>query len=180
MSAFKWRASCLALLCATSMGAAADDDSFEEHHAHEHGVATLDVAIDGPQLSLQFRTPAMNLLGFEHVPRTSKDQAAVTKAAQLLREPATQFAPSPAARCQVTQVNVTSPDWTRSAEHSEFEAAYEFRCGQPSALRRLEVRLFTALDHDVKLKAQVASAQAQRAVELTRSQPTLDLAAAAP
>ena len=56
----------LALLCATPLCAAAEGELFEEHLAHEYGVATLEIAVDASRLALQFSSPAMNLLGFEH------------------------------------------------------------------------------------------------------------------
>ena len=148
---------CLSLMCVTAMCAAADDELFEEHHAHEHGVATLEVAVEASQLVLQFRSPAMNLLGFEHSPRSAQDNAAVSRAMKWLRNPAAQFQPSADARCAVTKSAVTSPDWERSTEHSEFAATYEFNCQQPAALRHLEVRLLEQLVPDVKLEVQVAS-----------------------
>ena len=44
-------------------------DEFESHHAHEHGVATLGVAIEQRQLDIILESPAINVLGFEHSPR---------------------------------------------------------------------------------------------------------------
>lgn len=171
------KALCLTLGCATAMCAAAEEDPFEEHHAHEHGVATLGVAIDARQLAIQFRSPAMNLLGFEHRPRSAQDQAAVSRALALLRAPATQFQPSSDAGCRVVKSEVTPPDWAHSAEHSEFAANYEFDCERPAALRQLDVRLLQHLDADVKIEAQVASSEGQRSAELTRSNPRLSLRA---
>jgi hypothetical protein len=160
---------------ATAMPAAAEGDVFEEHHAHEHGVATLEVAIESAQLAIQFRSPAMNLLGFEHRPRSVQDQAALSRALGWLRDPAGQFQPSNDAGCRVVKSEVTPPDWEHSAEHSEFAANYEFDCDRPAALRQLEVRLLQHLDSGVKIEVQVASPEGQRRVELTRSNPRLSL-----
>lgn len=166
---------CLALACGTIMGASAEDEPFEEHHAHEHGVATLEVAVEATQLVLQFRSPAMNLLGFEHPPRSAQDQAAVSRATGWLRQPATQFQPSAEAACRLVKSEVTAPDWKHSSEHSEFSASYEFNCRQPAALRYLDVQLLRLLDADMKIEAQVASTQGQHTAELTRANPRLPL-----
>ena len=66
--------------------------------AHVHGVASLEVAIDGGTLTLQFETPLANLLGFEHAPRNEKQKQAVRAMADRLREAGAVFTPSPAAR----------------------------------------------------------------------------------
>lgn len=169
------RALCLAYVCATAMPVLAEDDLFEEHHAHEHGVATLEVAVEATQLAIQFRSPAMNLLGFEHRPRSAQEQAALSRALGWLRDPAVQFQLSNEAACRVVKSDVTPPDWERSSEHSEFAASYEFHCERPTALRQLDVRLLQHLDADVKIEVQVASSEGQHGVELTRSNPRLSL-----
>jgi hypothetical protein len=169
------KALCLTFVFATAMPAASDD-LFEEHHAHEHGVATLEVAIEATRLAIQFRSPAMNLLGFEHRPRSAQEQATLSRALGWLRDPSTQFQPSNDAGCHVVKSEVTPPDWERSTtEHSEFAANYEFDCDRPAALRQLDVRLLQHLDADVKIEVQVASPEGQRSVELTRSKARLSL-----
>jgi hypothetical protein len=157
------------------MCAADEDEWFEDHHAHEHGVATLDVAVHASQLVLQFRSPAMNLLGFEHAPRSTQDNAAVSRALKWLRDPSAQFRPSADARCTVTKSEVVPPQWERSAEHTEFAANYEFSCERPPALQHLDVRLLEQLVPDVKLEVQVASPAGQHSAELTRSNTRLAL-----
>jgi hypothetical protein len=168
-------ASCLTLVCATAPCVAAGDESFEEHHAHEHGVATLDIAIDGAQLALRFHSPAMNLLGFEHPPRSAQDDAAVSRAVRWLSDPAAQFQPSADAGCRLAKSEVTPPDWKYSTEHSDFAAAYEFSCRQPAALQHLDVRLLQHLDAGMKIEVQIASREGQHGAELTRSNTRLAL-----
>lgn len=45
----------------------------EQHGAHTHGVATLTLVLERGALEVQFESPAMSVLGFEHSPKT-KDQ----------------------------------------------------------------------------------------------------------
>jgi hypothetical protein len=164
---------CLNLIFASAICAATEDELFEEHHAHEHGVATLEVALDASQLVLQFRSPAMNLLGFEHSPRSTQDNASVSRALGWLRDPATQFQPSTEAGCRVVKSAVTPPDWKNASEHSEFAASYEFTCQRPAALRHLNVRLLQHVDADMKIEAQVATPAGQHSAELTRADSRL-------
>jgi hypothetical protein len=166
---------CLTVVCATATHAAAEDESFEEHHAHEHGVASLEVAVEASRLVLQFRSPAMNLLGFEHRPRSDQDNAAVSRALAWLRDPVSQFQPSIDAGCRVVKSEVTPPDWQHSSEHSEFSASYEFKCQRPAALQHVDVRLLQHLDADMKIEAQVASPAGQHSAELNRANARLAL-----
>ncbi|MBM0104947.1 DUF2796 domain-containing protein [Steroidobacter sp. S1-65] len=163
------------LLCATATCAAAEDEMFEDHHAHEHGVATLNVAVDASRLALQFRSPAMNLVGFEHRPRTAQDQAAVSQALEWLRDPAGQFQPSAEASCRVVKSEVTPPDWEDPSGHSEFAADYEFDCQKQAALQHLYVRLLEHLEAETKIEAQVAAPDGQHSTELTRANTRLVL-----
>lgn len=169
------RALFVTLLCATTIGAAVEDELFEEHHAHEHGVATLDVAVDGSRLVLLFRSPAMNLVGFEHRPRSAQDHAAVSQAMDWLRDPAAQFQPSAGASCRVAKSEVTPPDWEDPSGHSEFAADYEFDCQRQAALQHLDVRLLQHLDTATKVEVQVAAPDGQHSTELTRANTRLVL-----
>ena len=60
-------------------------EGYRHHEAHEHGVAGLNLAIDGKNLQIEFSSPAANIVGFEHHPRTQKQKAAVKKAIKQLK-----------------------------------------------------------------------------------------------
>jgi Protein of unknown function (DUF2796) len=48
--------------------ALADEAEHREHGPHVHGVAQLNVALDGNVLWIELNSPAMNIVGFEHAP----------------------------------------------------------------------------------------------------------------
>jgi hypothetical protein len=50
------------------------------HHAHEHGVSTLKIAVEGPLVEMRLVSPGMDIVGFEHAPSTDTDRQAVAKA----------------------------------------------------------------------------------------------------
>ncbi len=56
-----------AVLAAFLCGSAAGEE-FEQHHAHEHGKVTLNVAVDAAALLVELDAPAVNVVGFEHSP----------------------------------------------------------------------------------------------------------------
>jgi hypothetical protein len=78
-------------------------------HAHEHGIAKLQVAVDGPTLTLNFSSALDNLLGFEHAPRTPQERTAAADLTARLRKPDALLIPSPAANCALTSARLDAP-----------------------------------------------------------------------
>lgn len=64
--------------------------------AHVHGLSQLTIAVEGETVELEFSSPAMNLVGFEHRATSKKDIAAVKQAESILRQPDRLFALSDA------------------------------------------------------------------------------------
>ena len=54
------------------------------HEAHVHSVAHMNVALEGDNLYIELSSPAANIVGFEHQPRTEEQKAAVKKAIETL------------------------------------------------------------------------------------------------
>lgn len=146
-----------------------------EPGAHVHGIAKLQVAVDGNTLTLNFESPLDNLLGFEHQPRSEKQKAAVRAMAQRLNQPATLFLPTPAASCAPVSTKLESPllEPAKKADgdgHADLDAEFVFKCAQPGELRGMEVKLFDAFRNLRRLDVQVAGARGQAAVRLTPTQ----------
>lgn len=148
------------------------------HKAHTHGIADLDVAVDGGRLSVALTAPAADVVGFEHAPRTDEQRAAVASAERLLRAHAELFAMPRAARCRFLSADVTSP-WAGpdapETGHADFSARWEFDCAEPAELGFLEVRIAAKLEGDLKLRATVLGPAGQRRAELSRAQTRLAL-----
>ena len=161
--------------------------------AHEHGAATLHVAIDGDRLQLELSSPLDNLVGFERAPRNDKENAAVRRMAERLREPERLFVTTPDARCTRASVELDSPvlektispqraqraqetnpsKSTGAAGHASLEAVFVFRCEQPAKLSGLDVKLFEVFPHLKRLDVQVAGAKKQSSGKLTPRNPRL-------
>lgn len=141
-------------------------------HAHEHGVATLSVAVDGNTLSIDLDAPLDGFLGFERAPRTDAERKAAADMLARLRDAAALFKPDAAAGCSVTGAKVDAPVLNPAAkgqgEHAELEAQYSFRCTQAQALRTLDVGLFDAFKRLQRIEVQVAGAKGQSKVTLKR------------
>ncbi len=74
--------------------------------AHEHGVAQLNVALDGSELVLFLESPAYNLVGFEHHPRDAAEREQLAQALTTLDGADRLFLPDAAAQCRLDRVAV--------------------------------------------------------------------------
>ncbi|MHA6495176.1 DUF2796 domain-containing protein [Pseudomonas borbori] len=159
----------------------------EEHaslDAHEHGVALLNVVLDGQALELQLESPAMNLVGFEHAAESEADKAKAAAARSQLQDPLALFALS-AGDCSVSEAELESPlfehdeheshhDHDKDSEHSEIHAHYRLDCKKPGELKQLNLsELFERFPATEKIQVQLIGPNGQQGVELTHAQPTL-------
>jgi Protein of unknown function (DUF2796) len=173
--------------------ALADEAEHREHGPHVHGVAQLNVALDGNVLWIELNSPAMNIVGFEHAPQNAEQKAAVGDATATLKDGARVFGTSASAGCRLAEAKVTSDiehpetehhdaadehaeeDEHAGEAHSEFQASYRFDCTAPDALKQLDVHLFELFPGTEEIEAQVISGARQTAAELTAAAPNLPL-----
>lgn len=148
--------------------------------AHAHGIARLDVAVDGATITLRLKSPLDSLLGFERAPRNDAERGQVRAMAQALRS-GKQFVPSAAARCRLDRVTLASPvlapellgetgaaaGGKASDEHAELEGGFVYRCEDATALQGLDVMLFDYFKKLRRVDAQVAGPTGQSALKLS-------------
>ena len=159
----------------------------EEHaslDAHEHGVASLNVALDGQTLEIQLQSPAMNLVGFEHEAKSDADKAKVTAARQHLEQPQALFALPIEAKCALQDSELDSPLFGGHAHdehehadehgHSDIDASYRFACANAEALQTLELgSFFGTFPGTEKMEVQLIGPSGQQGAELTPSNSRL-------
>ena len=147
--------------------------------AHAHGIARLDVAVDGATITLRLESPLDSLLGFERAPRNDAERGQVRAMVQALRS-GNQFVPSAAARCRLDRVMLASPVLApellgetggaaagkASDEHAELEGSFVYRCEDAKALQGLDVMLFDYFKKLRRVDAQVAGPKGQSALKL--------------
>lgn len=153
--------------------------------AHVHGVATLQVAVDAKTMTLDFSGPLDNLIGFEHVPRTAKQKAAVKNMADNLNKAEQFFIPTAEAQCTLQSVKLESlvlPSEKKSGKkeepqqheeergHADVDGEFVFACKQIGKLHDLEVKLFDAFPNLHQLKVEVATLKKQSSAKLTADQ----------
>lgn len=71
--------------------------------AHEHGVGTLNIAVDGQTVAMEFHAPGADIVGFEYEATSAEDLAAIEDAVARLTKPLTLFGLPDAAGCTVTK-----------------------------------------------------------------------------
>ncbi|MNI43601.1 hypothetical protein D3C76_104610 [compost metagenome] len=169
----------------------AADEHDHEHGslgAHEHGVGRLNAALDGKTLELELESPAMNLVGFEHVATSDADKAKVAAVRAQLEKPLALFNLPTAAGCVVENQELESPlfgdkpdaddDHDEDAkdedghehhhDHSEIHAHYQFTCATPAALKSLDLaNIFTRFPATRKIQVQLIGPSGQQGVEVT-------------
>ncbi|MGF6095173.1 DUF2796 domain-containing protein [Pseudomonas sp. 18175] len=175
----------------------AHEDHDHEHGslgAHEHGVGRLNAVLDGQALELELDSPAMNLVGFEHLATTAADKAKVAAVRKQLENPLALFNLPKGAGCVVSTQELNSPlfgdkpeadhdddDHDHDAkagehhhDHSEIHAHYQFTCATPTALSNLDLsQVFKTFPATQKIQVQLIGPSGQQGVEATATAATL-------
>jgi len=137
---------------------------------HEHGSSSLGIAVDGNILAIDLDGPAANLIGFEHKPATPEQTAVLAKALNVLRVGDALFLTPPEANCRMVSAAVSPPGFGADG-HSDLEASWEFRCGNPAVLQWVDVQLLAKFPGIAKLATGIVTPAGQKAVVLTPGTP---------
>ena len=179
---------------------AADEHDHDHEHgslgAHEHGVGRLNAVLDGQALELELDSPAMNLVGFEHLATTAADKAKVAAVRKQLENPVALFNLPKGAGCVVSTQALNSPLFGDKPEadhdhdhddddakdgahehhhdHSEIHAHYQFTCATPTALSNLDLtQVFKTFPATQKIQVQLIGPSGQQGVDATATAATL-------
>lgn len=174
------------IVALATLPAAADQRG---RHAHVHGIATVNIAVEGGTLVVALETPAANVTGFEHVPSSDAEHELAARAAARLGS-GEAFAPDPGAGCELQSAEVESAllddsehrhgdddhahDDDHGAEgHADFEAVLSWNCTRPEALATLRINLFEMFDGFDTITVNVAAPAGQTRMEATAALPTV-------
>jgi len=150
---------------------------------HVHGIASLDIAIEGNELSLELDSPAFNLVGFEYEAKTDEEKAAVNKMRTLLDTPLVLFGIPQESKCVLTTHEVEIPvaghdhphdddDDDHDHEHSDVEAAYKFQCTDLAKIKNINLNNFFAnFPATEKINVQLVSPNGQASIVVTKDEP---------
>lgn len=87
--------------------------------AHEHGVGTLNIAIEGSTVVMAFEAPGADIVGFEYSAESDADLAAIQRAVAILGAPLDLFVMPDAAGCTVVEVIAELESEDGHDEHGE-------------------------------------------------------------
>ncbi len=169
-----------------------------EHSAHVHGIGQLNIALDGNDLMLELRSPAANIVGFEHAPETEQQTHALYEAMELLKDGEKLFALTTNAGCSLHDAHVESElakvhhekgdshhseheaahsgdEHDGETVHSEFETIYHFKCVHPEKLKSIDVQVFSFFPGFEELEVQLLTPKTKTAVELTPKNSRISL-----
>ena len=167
---------CLTLLglFATQLHAEETKATHEQHGAHEHGVATLAIAVSKDGAEIVLESPAANLVGFEHTARTDEEKQKLLAATQTLQAGDKLFTLSPDAGCKLDNAAISSnvegdnaKDHEAGESHSDIDVTWSYSCSKPEALTSIGIKLFSAFPNGfTKLKAEWVTDKGASAKEL--------------
>jgi len=156
----------LAFAAAALAGAAAAQEP------HAHGVARLDVALDGRRLTLDFAAPLEDVLGFERRPANDKERAAFEAAAAYFKGGRALVA-SAAANCRVAEGNVEIEE--RGKGHFEWVAKLAYDCKEPQEAREIDAALLAQYKRVQRVDARAVTSKGQSSARLTAGRRTFAL-----
>lgn len=144
-------------------------------HAHVHGVAKLDIAVEATRLTVQLQSPLDNLLGFERAPRTDAERKQADAAVAKLMAADTMLRIDPAAQCSLANVDLASsalklgkPDpEEEKGGHADIDGSFEFNCVDAAKAAYVDVGLFE-FSHLQRVEVQAATPHGQFKRELNR------------
>ena len=96
---------------------AASDDEHREHEAHEHGHGTLDIVLEGEELLLELRIPAVNVVGFEHAPGDDSEREAIRQALVPFGDAATVIGLPAEAECEAEKADAEIHGMAHEGDH---------------------------------------------------------------
>jgi Protein of unknown function (DUF2796) len=168
------------------LATAARADEFVQRPPHEHGKVTINAALDGNELVIELDSPAVNVVGFEHEPRTDEERAAVRAAAILLGNGRELFSMPREARCQFGKTELKAPEWEQSDDdeaaphdehehHADYHARFTYRCASPDHLMWLQPALLDKLRSVTEARINIATATGQRSEVVTNGRARVAL-----
>ena len=172
----------LGIACMGSVVDGALGAEFRSRPPHVHGLATLDIAVDGSELAITFRAPAINVIGFEHAPATADEKSAVARADQTFKAGDLLFVTPAAAACTQKSADLTpityeseGDDDKPNAPQADYEVSYRFECAHAGKLAWIDTTLFASLRDAQKITISIVSARLQSQVTLLPGQQHISL-----
>lgn len=158
--------------------------------SHEHGSASMNVAIDGDAVFVELESPWNNFVGFEYEPKSADEHALVDDAMAQLNAPSTLLS-FVGTDCVVSEAVIDSGmadsdehgdehddehgDEHGKETHSSVLASYTFTCESIGDLSAIDVNILSIWTGFQELDVQLIGPAGQTLAEVTPEQQRLDI-----
>ncbi len=138
------------------------EEPYHEQHVHVHGEAQFTLVVDRNAIVVDFDSPAMNIVGFEHAASGEADRQKILDAVKILEISDNVIQFSASAQCKQihssvssgliaqlssvsTRINRLKPDSLEKG-HTAFEVGYQIECKYPEKIKDAEFPVFTRFE----------------------------------
>ncbi|MEQ8822956.1 MAG: DUF2796 domain-containing protein [Filomicrobium sp.] len=112
----------VSLLAITTFGVvSAQAEERRQADAHVHGKGELNIAVEGSKVSLELRSPGVDIVGFEHEAKTDADKKAVADANATLKALTEVIEIPAAAGCKIESA---FSHYTKDPDHAKMHAEH--------------------------------------------------------
>ena len=172
------------------VGAAAQK---RHHDAHVHGVAEINIAVEGAKATVEFRAPAESIMGFEHEAKSDSDRKKRDAALELLQTKRDQmilFDPKLGCKSSTMKTSIVEEhedhaktpsgkgghkDQKKNGEHREVHATFSVACEKPLAGSRVRFGVSKVFRDIQEIKVQVVGDSGQAGATIKRDNGNVKL-----
>lgn len=155
------------VMFSSTIGGAAET---RHHDPHVHGVAEINIAVEGSKADVQFRAPAESVMGFEHEAKSESDRKKRDAALRTVQTKMNQVVIfDPELGCKFSEVKTTvveekgepgknareQKDQKRTGEHREVHADFSVACDKPLSGSRASFGVYKVFPYIHEIKVQV-------------------------
>ncbi|MGB1800111.1 MAG: ZrgA family zinc uptake protein [Gammaproteobacteria bacterium] len=168
-----------------------ENHEHRQHEAHVHGKAELSFLIDGDAVAIELKSPALNVLGFEHEPKTNEEKEIVEQTNKKLSD-YNNIISIDGLNCQVIESEIESPYESEHEEehhdhkhhddhhhgddeHDDYYLSYSLKCENTDKLKTIEVKLFDNFDGFETIEATWINQMDIGSAELSSEQKIINL-----
>jgi Protein of unknown function (DUF2796) len=178
------------LLFSFRVGTAAEK---RRHEAHVHGVAEINIVVEGTKAIVEFRAPAESVMGFEHEAKTESDQKKRDAALEQLRTKRDQmilFDPKLGCKSSDMKTSIVEEtgdhtkaqpgkdaqkDQKKSGEHREVHGTFTVACDKPLSGGRVRFGVSKVFRDIQEIKVQVLGDSGQSGATIKRDKGDIKL-----
>ena len=192
----------IALVCSSMIARAGEEHAPQQHTAHVHGKATLNLVVEEHTLYLEFDSPAANITGYERAPSSTAESDGLDKAINTLKDGALLFRFDDDAKCRMVAAEVNSgllddasehhhdtisdnhhPSSDHAAHdahtnthggHANFTAFYQFTCAEPGRIAHMSVLIFDLFPAIEQIQLQYVNGSKQGIAGVTAGAPVVE------